>query len=408
MDGAQQVSQLNIPLRTLFSALSLCWLLFNNSVGLAQEQNTRSEQHAEAGESVAKGSKSDDQTKGQENANSVSRGSFIVAPLPISSPALGTGIVPILGYIFPFRKSDTVSPPSVVGVAGLVTNNSSRGFAAYADLFIKQDTYRITSAYLRGNINYDLYGIGISEARQGLKLPLEQSGQVFRGELLRRLGWDFFLGLRVWSGNSEVTRRSSGGTPSGPAPPADLGLHTNLRALGLRVNRDTTPNRFYPTAGTILDFTSDFFAESLGSKYTFQAYRFTFNKYWSLRPSHVLAYNLFVCGTGGTPPFYANCIYGANNELRGYTAGQYLDRYMYATQLEYRLSLPWRFGVVGFGGIGEVMSGGSQLLRARNLLPAGGGGIRFQLSKVYHVNLRVDIAKGRDTWTWGMGVGEAF
>jgi len=408
MDGAQQVSQLNIPLRTLFSALSLCWLLFNNPVGLAQEQNTRSEQHAEARESVARGSKSDDQTKGQENANSASRGSFIVAPLPISSPALGTGIVPILGYIFPFRKSDTVSPPSVVGVAGLVTNNGSRGFAAYADLFIKRDTYRITSAYLRGNINYDLYGIGISEARQGLKLPLEQSGQVFRGELLRRLGWDFFLGLRVWSGNSEVTRRSSGGTPSGSAPPADLGLYTNLRALGLRVNRDTTPNRFYPTAGTILDFTSDFFAESLGSKYTFQAYRFTFNKYWSLRPSHVLAYNLFVCGTGGTPPFYANCIYGANNELRGYTAGQYLDRYMYATQLEYRLSLPWRFGVVGFGGIGEVISGGSQLLRARNLLPAGGGGIRFQLSKVYHVNLRVDIAKGRDTWTWGMGVGEAF
>jgi len=94
--------------------------------------------------------------------------------------------------------------------------------------------------------------------------------------------------------------------------------------------------------------------------------------------------------------------------LRGYTAGQYLDRYMFATQLEHRLSLPRRFGVVGFGGVGEVMAGGSQILKSNSLLPAGGGGLRFQVSKKYRVNLRADFARGRDTWIWGMGVGEAF
>ena len=81
---------------------------------------------------------------------------------------------------------------------------------------------------------------------------------------------------------------------------------------------------------------------------------------------------------------------------------------MFATQLEYRLSLPKRFGVVGFGGIGEVVPGGSQLLHIHNFLPAGGGGVRFQLSKAYRVNLRADFARGKDTWTWSMGVGEAF
>jgi outer membrane protein assembly factor BamA len=174
------------------------------------------------------------------------------------------------------------------------------------------------------------------------------------------------------------------------------------------LNRDTTPNRFYPTSGTILDFTSDFFAEALGSKYSFQAYRFTFNKYRSLTKNQILAYNLFTCGIGGRPSFYGNCIYGTNNELRGYTAGRYLDRYMFATQLEYRLSLPKRFGLVGFGGIGEVIPGGSQIFRSNNFLPAGGGGVRFQLSKAYRVNLRADFAQGKDTWTWSMGVGEAF
>src|SRR3977135_2866075 len=336
------------------------------------------------------------------------RGSFIVAPLPISSPALGTGIVPVLGYIFPLQKSDNVSPPSVVGVAGLVTNNGSRAFGAYADLFIKRDTYRITALYFQGNLNYDLFGIGVVAGDAGHKLPLEQSGRALRVEALRRLGWDFFLGVRFSSGSSKIVLRSGSDVPPEPEPPPDIGLHTTLRALGLRLNRDTRPNRFYPTTGTLLEFTSDFFSKGLGSRYSFQAYRFTFNKYGSLSKNQVLAYNLFVCGTGGAPPFYGNCIYGTNNELRGYTAGQYLDRYMIATQLEYNLVFPKRFGVVGFGGVGKVVPGGSQLFRLNNFLPAGGGGVRFQLSKKYHVNLRADIARGKDTWTWTMGVGEAF
>ena len=70
--------------------------------------------------------------------------------------------------------------------------------------------------------------------------------------------------------------------------------------------------------------------------------------------------------------------------------------------------MPKRFGVVGFGGIGQVMAGGSQVFRNKNFLPAGGGGLRYQVSKKYRVNLRADIARGKDTWTWGMGVGEAF
>jgi outer membrane protein assembly factor BamA len=97
-----------------------------------------------------------------------------------------------------------------------------------------------------------------------------------------------------------------------------------------------------------LQFTGDFFSQGLGSKYSFQSYKVTFNKYQEFGSRQVLAYNAYFCATGGAPPFYGNCIYGANNELRGYQAGRYLDRYMFATQLEYRLFLRWRLGVVAF------------------------------------------------------------
>lgn len=334
------------------------------------------------------------------------RGAIVVAPLPIVSPAIGAGIVPVLAYIFPFGKDDKVSPPSTIGAAGLITNNGSSGFALGANLFMKENRYAITSLYFHGNVNYNLYGEGVPAGDAGFKLPLDQTGQVFFGEALRRIPWQFFIGPRFWTGDSVVTLRPSSGET--PVPPPDLGLHTTLRALGVRLMRDTRPNHFYPTTGMFTQFTADFFAKPLGSKYDFQSYRFTFNKYGSLRKNQVLAYNLFVCGTGGDPPFYGNCIYGTNNELRGYEAGRYLDRYMIATQLEYRLSLPKRFGLAAFGGVGEVVPGGKEIFRIDNLLPSVGGGPRFQLSTKYHVNLRADFARGKDSWTWSMGVGEAF
>lgn len=332
-----------------------------------------------------------------------SRGSLVVAPLPISSPAIGSGIIPVVGYIFPLSTKDTVSPPSVVGGAGLITNNGSRGFAVGADLYMLHDTYRVTTGFVRGNIDYNIYGDGIAS---GLHLPLVQTGHAFLVDVLRRIGWKFFLGPTFLYGQSVITINPKEDTPV-PIPP-DVGLHTELTSLGVRLTRDTSSNRFYPVSGTYLNVTASFFSQSLGSKYSFQSYRTTFSKYWGFGEKQVLAYNGYACVTGGAPPFYGNCIYGTDNELRGYTAGRYFTSYMLATQLEYRLVLPWRFGVVAFGGIGETIPGNNQLYGTQHFLPAGGAGARFMLSKKFHVNLRADIAQGMDGHTFSLGVGEAF
>src|SRR5215472_11229028 len=366
---------------------------------VSQRQDSSSHTH---GGPLEDSEQSDQHDQPQKNVVQ-QRGSFVVAPLPISSPAVGSGIVPVLAYIFPTSTSDKTSP-SVVGAVGLVTDNGSRALALGGEVYLKENSYRIAAIYSRGNLNYDLYGLGSGDSQP--KLPLKQNGQLVLGEFLRRTWWKLFLGPRFLWGSSLITVRASNlGTV--PLPP-DLGLDTNLTAVGFRLNRDTRPNRFYPTAGTLLDFTADFFSQGLGSKYSFQSYKINFNKYWNLTQNQVLASGSFACFTGGAPPFYGNCIYGTNGELRGYTAGRYLDRYMFGTQLEYRLALPRRFGFVGFGGLGEVIPGGNQPFRNKNFLPSGGGGIRFAMSKQYHVNLRVDFAQGRDSHTWSIGVGEAF
>lgn len=345
-------------------------------------------------------------TEVNESRPGSSTGSLVAAPLPISSPAVGSGIIPVVAYLFPLRKSDTKSPTSVIGAAGLFTDNGSRAVALAGEFYFGQDTYKATTAYVRGNLNYDVYGPGIL-FEGNTKLPLKQTGQVFFAEFLRRAWWDFFIGARFLDGSSVLTLRT--GELAGIQLPPDLGLHSSLRGLGFRLQRDTRPNRFYPNSGTFTDVTGDFFAQAIGSKYSFQSYRLTFSKYRSLTQNQVLAFGSYACATGGRPPFYGNCVYGAQNQLRGYTAGRYFDRYMMTSQVEYRLSLPLRFGFAGFGGVGGVIPGQEQFLIHKALfLPNVGVGVRFALSKQYHLNLRADIAEGLDGHVFSMGVGEAF
>jgi hypothetical protein len=399
-------------MKTLFLGL-LAILLLDNPGSFAATQNDAlstkvsvASTATQEGEDQSAQSAKTKEEQEKRKKKSTHRGSIVAAPLPIVSPAIGSGVIPLLAYIFPFSKNDKISPPSTVGAVGLITNNGSSGFGLGAQLFMKENRYEISSLYVHGNVDYNLYGIGIPAGNANLKIPLDQTGQLYFGEALRRIPWQFFIGPRFWSGDSVVTVRPTNQETS--VPPPDLGLDTTLRALGFRIVRDTRPDHFYPTTGMLTQFTSDFFAKALGSKYSFQSYRFTFNKYGTVAKNQVLAYNLFFCGTGGDPPFYGNCIYGTNNELRGYEAGRYLDRYMIATQLEYRVSLPKKFGLAAFGGLGEVVPGGKEFFRINNFLPSIGGGPRFELSKKYHVNLRADFARGKDSWTWSMGVGEAF
>jgi hypothetical protein len=133
---------------------------------ISPKSQTQSSPQEAAGGSQSPASTETKTEAGKEEKKPAHRGSIVAAPLPISSPALGAGIVPILGYIFPFSRNDKVSPPSVVGAAGLVTNDGSRGFGVGAQLFMKEDTYEITAVYARGNLDTTCTALELPRAMQ--------------------------------------------------------------------------------------------------------------------------------------------------------------------------------------------------------------------------------------------------
>lgn len=83
---------------------------------------------------------------------------------------------------------------------------------------MKENRYELKAAYFHGNVDYNLYGVRYENGNAGLKLPLEQTGQLFFIEFLRNIGWKIFVGGRFIAGNSLVTiRPTSSETP--PVPP---------------------------------------------------------------------------------------------------------------------------------------------------------------------------------------------
>jgi Omp85 superfamily domain len=333
------------------------------------------------------------------------RGSLVIAPIPISSPAFGSGLLLITAYVFKFDKEDQVSPPSWVGLAGAFTNNGSRGLATGARLYLKENKYQTTFAAMKGRANLDFFGIGRIPGRPPVSVPLSVHGSIFFGELLRNVGKNVFIGPRY------QFRRLAAGL-DGPRPPGgfeipEIDLKSNSAALGFHIQRDRRDSTFYPTRGSLFDFTGDFFDQVWGSRREYQTYKIAYNGFYQLAPRQVFAYRSMACSANGSVPFYDLCLFGFNNDLRGYTTGEFQNRRMFATQAEYRIELPKRLGLVAFGGVGGTARRWNEF-RSDQLLPAAGAGLRFTLDKKNYINYRIDVAFGREGHTISIGVGEAF
>lgn len=354
--------------------------------------------HGESSDS-AKGNQADKKPQKEK------RGSLVIAPIPISSPAFGSGLLLITSYVFKLDQQDQVSPPSWVGLAGAFTNNGSRGLAAGAKFYLKENKYQTTFAAMKGRANLDFFGIGRLPGRPATAVPLSMEGSIFFGELLRNVGRNIFIGPRY------QYRRLTAGI-DGPRPPGgfevpDIDFRSKSAALGFRLQRDRRDSTFYPTKGSLLDFTGDFFDQAWGSRREYQTYKVAYNGFSRMATRQVFAFRAMACSANGSVPFYDLCLFGFNNDLRGYTTGQFQNRRMFATQAEYRIELRKRFGVVGFGGVGGVAPRWGDL-RSDQLLPTAGAGLRFTLDKKNHINYRIDVAFGREGRTISIGVGEAF
>ena len=146
----------------------------------------------------------------------------------------------------------------------------------------------------------------------------------------------------------------------------------------------------------------------MGSPYPYTKWIIDLRKYWTLGNDHLLfmqAYGKFLWGS--EVPFRNLAMLGGDKLLRGYFRGRYRDQNMFVGQVEYHSPYIWRFSLVAFAGAGDVFHAATTLQNI-HIKPAGGIGVRYKIFKDRRMNLRLDLAAGRNDHGIYLGILEAF
>lgn len=302
------------------------------------------------------------------------------------------------------RKESEITRPSAIMPVFIYTQNKQIISQLMTNLYWKDETY-----HLAGGISYikfpsRFYGIGNNtsfsleedytprfarllmnfqkKVRKGLNLGIryeledrelievEESGRLARGDILG----------------------SEGGTASG---------------AGILVNWDTRNNLFYPSEGSFYQFSASLFSSAFFSDYDFTRYNLDFRQYFPLFSSHVLAFQGYLNIMTGHPPFQMLSLFGGPNVMRGYYRGRYRDKNMIAFQMEYRIPVWWRLGLVGFVGFGDVADKVSHF-ELLNFKYSVGWGVRYLLLSQERINVRLDFGIGGGSSNLYITINEAF
>jgi len=330
----------------------------------------------------------------------------LVAPVPFKNTQLGWGLMLMGGLIHRF-DADTTIKPSTGLLGGFYTENGSWGVMAVENARLAGDRWRLRLMVGHPEVRYDFYGVGEEAGKAGRSVEIQQNMNMAMVAALGRVADNvYFGGSALYLGASVKIRDSTGlGLPPAAADMSNM----QLFAAGLQGEADTRNDDYWPTGGMLARAKAWFFLNALGGERSFQRYVLFWSWYTPLSgESLVLATNLNAMSAGGDTPFWALPAVGfGRGGLRGYTQGRYRDATMTTEQAELRYHTAGRFGAVGFVGFGHVAPTFGEIFKAQ-VLPAGGLGVRYQLTEKFPMHLRFDYSWGRDGSIFYFGVSEAF
>ena len=359
------------------------------------------------GGSAAKGATLGDAANPEENTPSGKpkrRGEWAFAPIPMINPSIGNGGGGAAIYMR-HLGGDTTSPPSTFAVSAFGTDTASWGAGLGAKVYLHHDRFRITAGGGGGEFNYNFFGIGTDAGTNGISIPLSQNSRAFLVEIKVRLYGHWYAGPRYHLITNRISLNSGKLNPDDLPIPLPSDLHFQTAALGVRIQRDTSDNPFYPRSGSLIDLTADFFGAAVGADRNYKSFTTDYDKYFSAGSKNTFAIHGSVCAVSDQAPFFDVCQLGLSKDLRGYQIGQFRDDRMLVGQTEYRRELFWRLGAVAFAGAGTV---GKTFEQFGSAEPGGGFGVRFTLAQRNHLNLRADFAWGDNSRATYVSLGEAF
>ena len=296
------------------------------------------------------------------------------------------------------------SRPSSVTASVYYTLNNQYDFSLSPEIYLNNDRYLIASELNYGKIIDKYYGIG-NDTEEINKPNYEARNSFiffkFQSEILRYIKLGIVYELRDFN---VIDVRENPHLLSGIVTGREGGLTSGL---GLVLTYDTRNNIFYPVRGGYYEIATTVFSGGIGSDYNYAKTLIDLRRYLRIADNQVLALQMFYNFVGGSVPFYDIPQLGGDNIMRGYFEGRYRDKHYFAAQLEYRVRVWWRFGLVGFIGAGDVASKFSKF-ELSNFKYSYGAGLRFRIDETELWDMRVDVGFGKNSSGFYFQYNQAF
>jgi hypothetical protein len=321
---------------------------------------------------------------------------FVIVPIPMSNPTLGTGLVVGGAYFYPQTEAEKkVQPASLTGAAGIYTNNKSYAVGIGQQNYWDKDNWRFTGV------------LGAANFRLKLRDPLPDNdsslnwrvqGVFTQASLSRRVFDKWYLGgqLRYLDVSQDIEVVLND-------PQYLLGSEIDSVGGGMTLERDTrdVPTNAYSGSRFTVKAMANRATGDEKSRY--QSYEARYRYYYQTRLPVVLAADISGCMRSGQTPLWDTC----RLSLRGFPVTDYLGKTSTYGQVEARWRTYKKFGLVAFAGYGYVGKSFGDALQDERV-PSYGVGARYMLLKSKRINLRLDLARSDNSDAVYVGVGEAF
>jgi outer membrane protein assembly factor BamA len=329
---------------------------------------------------------------------------FVFLPVLYYTPEtrLAIGAGGVINYRFGADKEK--ARPSSLWVLFVYTLNSQIQMSLKPQVYFAKNSFILDAVLKYSLFPQKFYGIGNDVLPSAAEVYTPET-YGFQLSLKRRVVGAVFGGIEYQLEKTIIQKVEPGGLLASGAIFGSQG--GTISGLGLSINWDNRDNVFFPRRGSYFQLVADFYSRPLGSDYHYTVSRIDLRTYIPVFETHVVALQAYLRNMGGTPPFFELSMLGGASIMRGTYAGQYRDRALFAIQAEYRLPVWWRFGAVGFFGLGDV---GSSLraIKLNRLKYSVGGGLRFKMDTREGTNLRLDFAWGKASTGIYATVQEAF
>ncbi|QFI40189.1 hypothetical protein FR932_03025 [Moritella marina ATCC 15381] len=318
-----------------------------------------------------------------------------IIPTAYYTPEKGLGIGAL--YVGLYNLSDiNLSQPSSISLNSYYSENNSYGVSLKNKNFFESDKNRL---FIHANIANDAsYFYGLSGQSEDVT---NYNSEEFSADAiwLRKVATNIYVGFGVkgaYISPSDIDTNTANNT--------DQLVKDNSMGGSIKIDYDSRDNvdNAFEGINIGLQF-NQMYSNSQSETYEqYQAYYSQYHQFQSI--TGTLAWQVKGEFNSDDTPFVQLTNLGGDEKLRGYIEGRYVDNNMVFSQVEYRVPIYWRVGMVFWTGAGSVANDISGLFD--ETLISYGTGFRFNIKD--RVNLRADIGFGDDGAEFYLNINEVF